>query len=820
MPPPSIFARSDHAAGIYTAAQLADALKITKRNVLRALMGIIDPAGCLLVNGNETPAWSFDILPERLRTSIASQARQASLSIADYLDSVSKSWQPGLPLAQIAETSLAEAEQLRQALLPALQRQNAHTLFPADHVRLGLEDYQRAFGYSVTERHWRRLMDRTIRRAGNDGQFDRLELYLPDNPTPKAEPQTGKGRGKFARLMDEIALFKDQNAPSENERAGFWNTTFAVYWDNAETKAERKAFRRVLVAWLREHAPWLAKTERGLRVAFDRKFAVWQTAPGKIAPLVDGRHRKRGEQRAAPIPQDDLDKIIWTAAHDCGGRISQAVRQLASSGERSGLSAATLELICRPAASKSYVPQRLREVLRPEVEMIRPYLLGKKAIDDATAHITRDYSNLVSMQVVNADDFTFPVYFYVPDGQGWYTLTRGQCLIMLDSRSLKVIAWSLQPERNNNSLVIRSLMNRVCTEFGLPEKWYFERGIWERSNVVKSPAGWQTGLIGNDFVSGWQQIGVEFVHAHRARSKPVERVGGALQCLMEGLRGYCGRDERRDCPEVTKRAMEDVRAKRVHPGELFFSFDEWEQQLAQVITQYNGASQDGEVLKGLSPEEAFETYWPQNNPPTRMDATCWHLVAHYVKQTRVTVNGLAFRVGSKRFIYHNERTGQDRGQDVLAWFDPECPEFICVTDLEKKNAYLVERSQAVDYMAGKGNEQLEDSLKLAQSHSQYPKARFNVLKSKFAANFRRNLVDVETAKTAAQMADLRATVKTEQKQRAKASKAYNRLGMVMPDNRHLQADAPDRAARLAELLTATETEPAPARRLNSAEKPV
>jgi len=58
------------------------------------------------------------------------------------------------------------------------------------------------------------------------------------------------------------------------------------------------------------------------------------------------------------------------------------------------------------------------------------------------------------MEVISADDFTFPVYFYVPDGKGWFTLTRGQCLIFLDARSWRVIAYSLQPERNYNSLVI------------------------------------------------------------------------------------------------------------------------------------------------------------------------------------------------------------------------------------------------------------------------------------------------------------------------------------------------------------------------------
>src|SRR5690606_9905887 len=130
--------------------------------------------------------------------------------------------------------------------------------------------------------------------------------------------------------------------------------------------------------------------------------------------------------------------------------------------------------------------------------------------------------------------------------------------------------------------------------------------------------------------------------------KPVERVGGLLQDLMHGLRGYCGRDERRDCPQATKQAMDEVKARQVnHPGELFFSFEEWNTELARLIDQYNATSQDGQVLAGLSPDEAFEKNWPHNDPPSRIDANCWHLVAHYVRPVNVTVNGISFYIGGR-----------------------------------------------------------------------------------------------------------------------------------------------------------------------------
>jgi hypothetical protein len=338
----------------------------------------------------------------------------------------------------------------------------------------------------------------------------------------------------------------------------------------------------------------------------------------------------------------------------------------------------------------------------------------------------------------------------------------------------------------------------------LPGVWYFERGIWKIAKLVKgeTPTGWNDGLSWPEAKVGWENVGVRFVHATRARSKPVERLGGLLQSLMEGVRGYCGRDERRDCPATTKRAMDEVQARRVnHPGELFLSFDEWHTELAGIIDRYNAESQDGETLRGSSPDEAFEAHWPHDNPPARMDANCWHLVAHCVKRVRVTTNGISFRVGSRKFVYRNERTGQDRGKEVLAWFDPECPESLCVTDLNRRNPYLVERSQKVDFLAEPGDPVFERELSNIAAHSAYPKARFQVLKAKFEPTFRRNLVDVETAETAGAMRHQRDTATAEQKQAgaqlAQARAAYGELGAMPP--RHLRPESLDAAQTLKKL---------------------
>jgi hypothetical protein len=771
--PPQILLHS------YTAAQIAVAARIGKRNVLRALAAT-KPSGSVIIQGNETKNYTFDILPPGIQSAIAKNAGAVGLSVAEYLESFVKPWTPAFTLAKIDAGEIEDAKKLRATLLPALQ---SNLLTGADRVRRGLDEYKREFRHEISARHLERLLARTERRALGDNDFDRLELYLPESPKPKAEARRmTPGESEFADLLQIIRACRDANAPTDGEKAAIWSAAFAIF-DTASNPKKKKYLRRALVKFLFRHAPSLAASEHALRVSFDRKNERWIEGDKSASALLDGRLEKRGVATGDVFPKRDTDQIIWHAAANCGGRVAQAVRDLAASGERSGLSKKTLEVITRPAARKSYVNRRLMSGVSNDVQQLMPFFLGKKAIDDATAHIQRDYSKLAAMEVVSADDFTLPVYFYIPDGKGWVTLTRGQCLIFLDVRSWRIIAYSLQPERNYNSFVIRTLMNRVCRDHGIPGTWYFERGIWKRSLLVngRAPVGWNDGLSPLDAQIGWENMNVKFRYATRARTKPVERVGGMLQDLMHGIRGYCGRDERRDCPEQTKRAIDDVQARRVeHPGELFFNFNEWDERLAQVIAEYNCTSQDGTVLQGLSPNEAFEKYWPTDNPPGKLDEQSWHLLAHYVRPIRVTENGLCFRIGKKSYVYRNERTGQDRGKTVLAWFDPESQDIISVTDLDRKNPYLVERSSPVDFLAAPGDANFENEISKAAAHSSYSRTRYHSLKATFAPVFRRNIVAAHTAATAEEMRQQREGYKVQEREKKAAEKSFSRLGMRTP----------------------------------------
>ena len=105
-------------------------------------------------------------------------------------------------------------------------------------------------------------------------------------------------------------------------------------------------------------------------------------------------------------------------------------------------------------------------------------------------------------------------------------------------------------------------------------------------------------------------------HARGPSAKIVEGVLGAVQNRMERMRGYCGRDERKDCPEFTRAGLNGVKAGH-HPSEYFYSYNEWLVEVAGIFNYYNDAPQRGKRLQGLSPREAFAKW--RGAPPIRLD---------------------------------------------------------------------------------------------------------------------------------------------------------------------------------------------------------
>jgi hypothetical protein len=406
-----------------------------------------------------------------------------------------------------------------------------------------------------------------------------------------------------------------------------------------------------------------------------------------------------------------------------------------------------------------------------------------------------------------ADDATLEVYFYVPDGKGWFTLTRGQLLLMIDVRSTRILGYALLPEKSYNARAIRTLITKTCDEHGLPRKgFYFESGIWKSSRLLKgnkndTPFSWSEAEL------GLRALGLKFMHSRLPRSKPVERVLGALQDLMDGEPGFVGGNEMKEKFERVQRHKLDVDARKEHPSEHFYDLDRWTAKLDELCERYNADRQDGKMTGGFSPNDAFDKFTRADDPPIKLPAGCRYLLSHHKRPVKVTSNGITLRFGKQVFNYRDEQTGKLRGQTVLAWFNPETPEVLSVTDLNRENPICIERTEEVPAMDAPA-ELLAQEMGKINAHLSYARTRYRILKARFSVPFRRTIADTNTVLLGVEMSQQQnrtlAARDEQQKLQTKARKVLSGIGMTT-NGRPLRPDQVDSAARIAELLEDEET---------------
>jgi hypothetical protein len=140
------------------------------------------------------------------------------------------------------------------------------------------------------------------------------------------------------------------------------------------------------------------------------------------------------------------------------------------------------------------------------------------------ADIRRDWSKVHSGTMYSSDDHTPDVYYYVPDGQGWFAMIRGQFLPVIDVRSKKVLDFVLIDAPNYTALAIRSLFNKVCLRFGAPPFWHLECGLWKRANLL-GRGGRVRGVSVVEIEQNFaEKIGTKIIHAlpGNAKAKVIE----------------------------------------------------------------------------------------------------------------------------------------------------------------------------------------------------------------------------------------------------------------------------------------------------------
>jgi hypothetical protein len=723
----------------FRAATIAAALGKTPQAV-RKLLRDVRPAGSRIVAGNEAAAWTVEQLPAPLRGRLVDEAaKQHCRTIEALLSMTCQQWQPPIPLDKIADANIQAATKLRAALKPWLIQQHDPNLSTAELESRGIEDYRRVFGNRITARYWRELFKRTLLRDNGAEEWNRLETYLPDRlkeKNPAAKMVSAALAESFGELADFIAASTNPHAPNKTEGAGVWILALEKFTVLVEAGESEKSAARRVRQFLFARAPFLAASRDALLKAFNRKLEAWKNSNGDAKALRDGRE-ENGAQFA--LPENDRDLLIHRAAFYYRNDIAPAWRDLL----RSGFSPAVIERYAGRAANKSHVPASVLASVAPEVEILTVMHRGPRAFDAIKGHVTRCYDGISSLQCISGDDFTLNTYFYVPDGNGWFQLTRGQVILFIDFRTLRILGWALEPRKSYSSLTIRSLCTHVFGEFGVPEILYFERGLWKSATLLKG----KTEPFGFTEISqGLREFGIKFIHAIRPRTKTVERIGGMFQDIAEAEPGYCGRMEMKDAPESLRKQMAEVEARNVHPSKNFYSLDQWNRRTGQLVGQYNAEPQQGHILAGMSPEQAFEAHMNQNNPPMQFNAALRYLLAHDKRLARVTLNGVTIQIGKQKFNYRGREIAHLVGREVLAWFDPENPETLVVTNQDRTNPICVTRSQnpsALESLIDPESGTLGRELSRIEGQASYMKTRFNVVKAQFPLPQRQLLADAK-----------------------------------------------------------------------------
>jgi hypothetical protein len=792
----------------FTAAQIARALGRKRQAMQRALQSVT-PTGQVIVGGNKADAWLPVALPDSMRSELKSLAEKGGYrDEVHLLNSSGPRWESPLSLSEVAPHCVDKAAKLQHALRRVLQLQNNLAVSAPELERIGLEDYQREFDHAITGRYLRALVKRTRDRAGNAGEFNRLEIYLDESPARKNQPKpmiAGTVQDEFRELLDVIQTFKNPAAPTDTERDYLWLRAFELLEEKTGAGAHLKKTRLDLRKFLVRNAPFLAKNANALRVAFKHKFDRWCQAERKADALRDGRKGNSGNHRAPELKPEDRDKMIAHAVLNCGGRLSQAWAELA---ERNALSEDLLSYYTSTPASKSYVPAKIREAVKHEVAMLADNHLGPRTARLNGAHLFRDWSNVASMDWLCADDATLEVYFYVPDGQGWFTLTRGQLLLMIDVRTTRILGYAMLPEKHYNARAIRTLITKVADEHGLPRRgFYFERGIWQKSSLLKGdpnavPFSWGEAEV------GLRGLGLRFVHSRLPRSKPVERVLGAFQDMMDGEPGFVGGNEMKVKFERVQKHKLLVESRKEQPSKFFYNLDQWIEHLDEFCARYNSARQDGTMLTGLSPDEAFDKFARLDDPLIGFPPSCRFLLSHHMRPVSVTRNGITLRFGKQVYNYRSEQTGHLIGQRLLAFFNPETPEILTVTDLKRENPFCVARSQTVPAMDAPA-ELLEQEMARADSHNAYARTRYRILKARYSVPFRATVADMETVslgrEIAAQQTALTARREQEAKHQTKTRTAARNLNITLSPTAARRPETAPALERLNELLNDEES---------------
>jgi hypothetical protein len=665
------------------------------------------------------------------------------------------------------------AHKLRQALAGALELHQSGNWGREEIEATGLRDYVQTTGHAITPRHWWRQFDQVLERDAGNLRFDELSLYLPGRLIRKPLPDIG---GKAVEIMPNFAAavhaVRDANNPTSSETLLVWDSAMVEYQRLLDSGVSDGKARRAVIAALAASGLPVASTRGALRRNFARKLTRWIDGGSKPAAIRDLRKVNSGRWADLPLTQQDLH--LLTASGLQGG-LSKAWRDSMASGD---LSANARQSYLNNPASKSYVPQRIRDLLQPDVAMLQDIHRGPRQANLRGAYISRDWSSVSPGDWYSADDTTLPLYYWEEGNDGRPRVLRGQCLVMIDCRTGRILAFALHSERNYTAKVIRGLIMKGHDTYGLPRQgFYFENGMWASAKLLKGVSDEVSGTETELGLREW----VQFKHAKpgNARAKTVERIIGLLQTRMENQPGYCGRNEQVEKFERLQRDLLDFKSGCHHPKDILLHRDEWIERLQEISDAYNCEAQQGGMLKGLSPREAWDSLFDFTQPLLKLGESTRYLLANHRRPLKIGRNGICVQLGKERLFFRNEFTGRLVGRTVQVYFDPEDLSSVFVkSSIEDSVATVVPAAPSIPAMSAT-REQMQSAMASVNAHNRPARTLYQAVKSHFPENgpaqFRRIVADEETVAQGRDIAADQTVIREQQNQEAKKQRQTSRL---------------------------------------------
>jgi hypothetical protein len=304
----------------------------------------------------------------------------------------------------------------------------------------------------------------------------------------------------------------------------------------------------------------------------------------------------------------------------------------------------------------------------------------------AGPYIPRDWSDVQPGDWFSGDDVTWNNYFYFHDDAGQLHIERGECLVLHDLRTGYVFDYVLIAGKYN-SRHIRKLILQVHNKHGLPHTgFYFERGVW-KARIIRDLDS-RENFHWRETESGLAKFNLQVRHATTPRAKPIEGLFRILQERQRNEPGFVGFNERAEKMERMQDFIARARRGKADPAKELLSMEQWSARLDKIFSEYIQSPQNGKMLNGATPAEMWHAGL-ERRPLRQLPDDASYLLATHCTRVKVRQHGIGLTIGGNKMLFCNERTGQLIGQDVLAFYNLDCPDLLTVSDLKRQNYFTV-----------------------------------------------------------------------------------------------------------------------------------